>query len=151
MDDDLDAAAGLASLAFADPVSGKGHDARKPAAAKKKKAPLTDEQRDAQRAVQSAKRKKRRHEQEARTESAAASVLTMAAERESAAAHQNHLVREAMRQALVLLGLNPGQHSTLAAAVAAASTGSSPLRPPIPDSPRISTVPHAHAYNPSHP
>ncbi|KAE8815203.1 hypothetical protein D1007_07529 [Hordeum vulgare] len=94
MDDDLDldAAAGLASLASSD--KGKPRGPRKAAAPKPKKV-LTPEQR----AKEPAKRKDRRHAADARDEAIAA-----------AAAQQqvtNARVAAATREALCMLGLNP--------------------------------------------
>ncbi|KAE8781710.1 DNA repair protein rhp54 [Hordeum vulgare] len=86
-------------------------------------------------------RKCRRHAQEARIDVAVASTLLAVAEQEV----------EAMRHALVMLGLNPGQHRLVAAAVVATSTSLSPLRHRLPDSPHMSTTPHAHDFHPHHP
>lgn len=121
MDDEptLDAAAGLASLAsssLAASAKGKPQAPRKAAtAAPPKKKQLTPEQR----AVQSAKRKDRRHAQDRKLEAAAA--LSAAAQQEKT----NARVASATRQALLYLGLDPGQHGLVGAVMAAASTSSS--------------------------
>ncbi|KAE8797847.1 Eyes absent-like protein 4 [Hordeum vulgare] len=111
MNDDLDAAAGLASLASSD--KGKPRTVRKAVAPKPKKV-LTPEQR----AKESTKRKDQRHATDARDEAIAA-----------AAAQQqvtNARVATAMREALCMLGLSPSQHGLVNAVVAAAvSIGSS--------------------------
>ncbi|XBH56215.1 hypothetical protein VPH35_078109 [Triticum aestivum] len=146
IDLDLDAAAGLASLASSGAVapSGKGkpHAPRKTAAATKPKKALTSEQR----ARESAKRKGRRHAADARDEAAAQAAAVAAAQQE----FTNARVAAATRQALYMLGVNPSQHSILQAAVAAASTGSSAFpRMVMPDSPRASAcnpVPGFHVY-----
>ncbi|XBI00455.1 hypothetical protein VPH35_129474 [Triticum aestivum] len=127
LDLDLDAAAGLASLASSGAVapSGKGKPRvpRKTAAATKPKKALTPEQR----ASESAKRKDRRHAADARDEAAAQQEFT------------NARVAAATREALYMLGVNPSQHSLVQAVVAAASTGSSAFsRLVLPESPRAS-------------
>ncbi|XBI75233.1 hypothetical protein VPH35_068628 [Triticum aestivum] len=139
IDLDLDAAAGLASLASSGVVapSGKGKPRapRKTVAATKPKKALTPEQR----ARESAKRKGRRHAADARDEAAAAQQE-----------FTNARVAAATREALYMLGVNPSQHNVLQAAVARASTGSSAFpRMVLPDSPRASTcnpVPSFHVY-----
>ncbi|XBJ13320.1 hypothetical protein VPH35_017690 [Triticum aestivum] len=107
IDLDLDAAAGLASLASSDIVapSGKGKPRapRKTAAATKPKKALTPEQR-------------------AREDEAAAQAAAVAAAQQE---FTNARVAAATREALYMLGVNPSQHNVLQAAVAAASTGSS--------------------------
>ena len=140
IDLDLDAAAGLASLASSGAVatSGKGKPRapRKTAAATKPKKALTPEQR----ARESAKRKGRRHAADARDEAATAAQQEFT----------NARVAAATREALYMLGVNPSQHSLVQAAVAAASTGSSAFpRMVLPDSPRASAcnpVPGFHVY-----
>ena len=146
IDLDLDAAAGLASLASSGAVapSGKGKPRapRKTAAATKPKKALTPEQR----ARESAKRKGRRHAADARDEAAAQAAVVAAAQQEVT----NARVAAATREALYMLGLNPSQHGLVQAAVAAASTGSSAFpRMVMPDSPRASAcnpVPGFHVY-----
>ncbi|XBI24408.1 hypothetical protein VPH35_049515 [Triticum aestivum] len=146
IDLDLDAAAGLASLASSGAVapSGKGKPCapRKTAAAAKPKKVLTPEQR----ARESAKRKGRRHAADARDEAAAQAAAVAAAQQE----FTNAPVAAATREALYMLGVNHSQHGLVQAAVAAASTGSSAFpRMVMPDSPRASAcnpVPGSHVY-----
>ncbi|KAE8777690.1 hypothetical protein D1007_49500 [Hordeum vulgare] len=134
---DLDAAAGLASLASFD--KGKPRASQK-AATPKPKNVLTPEQR----AKESAKRKDRRHAAHTRDEAIAA-----------AAAQQqvtNVRVAAATREALCMLGLNPSQHGLVNAVVAATvSTGSSAFPwTLLPDSPDVSVcnpVPGFHVYS----
>ena len=147
IDLDLDAAAGLASLASSGAAapSGKGKPRapRKTAAATKPKKALTPEQR----ARESAKRKGRRHAADARDEAAAQAAVAVAAAQQE---FTNARVAAATREALYMLGVNPSQHSVLQAAVATASTGSSAFpRMVLPDSPRASAcnpVPGFHVY-----
>ncbi|KAE8813491.1 putative serine/threonine-protein kinase [Hordeum vulgare] len=136
MDDglDLDATAGLTSLASSD--KGKPRSSRKAAAPTPKKV-LTPEQRT----KESAKRKDRRHAAGARDEAIAA-----------AAAQQvtNARIAAATREALCM-GLSPSQHGLINAFVAAAvSTGSSAfLQTVLPDSLGVSAcnpVPGFHVY-----
>ncbi|XBI38978.1 hypothetical protein VPH35_123857 [Triticum aestivum] len=146
IDLDLDAAAGLASLASSGAVapSGKGKPRapRKTVAATKPKKALTPEQR----ARESAKRKGRRHAADTRDEAAAQAATIAATQQE----FTNARVAAATREALYMLGVNPSQHSLIQAAVAAASTGSSAFpRMVMPDSPRASAcnpVPGFHFY-----
>nr|XP_020198782.1 uncharacterized protein LOC109784591 [Aegilops tauschii subsp. strangulata] len=148
MDDDLnlDAAAGLASLALfgmttAPSSKGKPRASCKTAAAPKPKKVLTPEQR----ARESAKRKGRRHAADARDEAVAAAAAA-ATQREVT----NARVAAATREGLYMLGLNPSQHGLVNAAVAAASTSSSAFpRMVLPDSPRASActpMPGFHVY-----
>ncbi|XBI95510.1 hypothetical protein VPH35_031961 [Triticum aestivum] len=140
MDDaiDLNAAAGLASLALSGAAApaGKGKPCapRKTAALTKLKKVLMPEQR----ARESAKRKGRRHTADARDEATAQQEIT------------NARVAAAMRDVLYMLGLNPSQHGLVQAAVAAASTGSSAFpRMVLPDSSRASAcnpIPGFHVY-----
>ncbi|KAE8790195.1 DNA repair protein rhp54 [Hordeum vulgare] len=129
MDDDLDAAAGLASLASSGmrtSPSGKGKC--KATAAPKPKKTMTPEQR----AWESAKRKGRRDATDVGDEAIAA---TAAAQQEVT----NTCVAAATREALYMLGLNPNQHDLVNVAVAAASTFSSAFpRMVLLDSPRAS-------------
>ncbi|KAE8809142.1 putative serine/threonine-protein kinase [Hordeum vulgare] len=135
LDLDLDAAAGLASLAS---DKGKPRASRKTVVLKPKKV-LTAEQR----AKESAKRKDRRHAAGARDEAIAA-----------AAAQQqvtNACVAAATTEALCMLGLNPSQHGLVNAAVAAAVRTDSFAFPraQLPDSRRVSScnpVPGFHVY-----
>ncbi|XBI50124.1 hypothetical protein VPH35_113578 [Triticum aestivum] len=146
LDLDLDAAAGLASLASSGAVapSGKGKPRApcKTAAATKPKKALTPEQR----ARESAKRKGRRHAADARDEAAAQAAAVAAAQQE----FTNARVAAATREALYMLGVNPSQHSLVQAVVAAASTGSSAFpRMVLPESPCASAcnpVPGFHVY-----
>ncbi|KAE8793335.1 Lectin-domain containing receptor kinase A4.3 [Hordeum vulgare] len=138
MDDDLDldAAAGLASLASSD--KGKPRASRKAAAPKPKKVLTTE-----QRAKESAKRKDRRHATSAMDEAIAAAPAQQQV--------TNVRVAAATREALCMLGLNPSQHDLVNATVAAAvSTGPSAFpRTLLPDSPRASAcnpVPSFHVY-----
>ncbi|KAE8788068.1 DNA repair protein rhp54 [Hordeum vulgare] len=144
MDDDLDAAAGLASLASSGMTtapSGKGKPCapRKTIVAPKPKKTLTPEQR----ARESAKKKGRTHATDARDEAIAAAA---AAQQEVTNAH----VAAAMRELLYMLGLNPSEHGLVNAVVAAASTGSSAFpRMVLPDSPGPSActpMPGFHVY-----
>ncbi|KAE8797697.1 putative serine/threonine-protein kinase [Hordeum vulgare] len=133
MDDDLDAAAFLASSGMTTAPSGKGK--RKTAATPKPKKTLTPEQR----ARESAKRKGRRHAAGARDEAIAAAAVAAAAQQEVT----NARVAAATREALYILELNPNQHGLVNAAVVATNTGSSAFpRMVLPDSP------HASACNP---
>ncbi|KAE8792400.1 dna repair protein rhp54 [Hordeum vulgare] len=143
MDDDdtptLDAAAGLASLASAGPISTNvvsPRGASKAPMLTKKKKVLTSEEC----VVQSLRRKNHRHLQEARNDSAAASSLVVAASK-----------RVATRLALLMLGLNPGQHGLVIAVVVATSIGSSPVRHTLPDSPHMSTTSYAHDFHTHNP
>ncbi|KAE8806641.1 Eyes absent-like protein 4 [Hordeum vulgare] len=138
MDDDLDldAIAGLASLAS----SGKGNPrAPRIAAAPKPKKVLTPEQR----AKESAKRKDRRHAADARDEAIATAAT---------AQHQvtNVRVMAATRAVLCMLGLNPSQHDLVNTVVAAVvSTGSSAFpRTVLPDSPGASACNPVHGFHP---
>ncbi|KAE8820542.1 DNA repair protein rhp54 [Hordeum vulgare] len=138
MDDDLDldATAGLASLALSN--KGKPRAPGKGAAPKPKKV-LTPEQR----AKESAKRKDRRHAVDARDES----ITTAAVEQQVT----NTRVAAATREALCMLGLNPSQHCLVNAVVAAAvSTGSSAfprtMLPDLPDASTCNPVPGFHVY-----
>ncbi|KAE8820823.1 Eyes absent-like protein 4 [Hordeum vulgare] len=141
MDDDLDAAAGLASLASSDMTTGPSRKGkRKTAAAPKPKKTLKPEQR----ARESAKRKGRKHAAGARDEAIAAAVVATQQEVSDAR------VAVATKEALYMLGLNPKQHGLVNAAVAAASTGSSAFpQMVLPDSPRASActpIPGFHVY-----
>ncbi|KAE8813998.1 hypothetical protein D1007_08634 [Hordeum vulgare] len=136
MDGDLDAAAGLASLASSN--KGKPHASWKAVAPKPKKV-LTLEQR----AKESAKRKDRRHAAGARDEVIAAAVPQQQV--------TNARVAAATREVLCMLGLNRSQHDLINAVVAAAvSTGSSAFpRTLLPDSPGAlvcNPVPGFHVY-----
>ncbi|KAE8793441.1 Phospholipid-transporting ATPase 1 [Hordeum vulgare] len=140
MDDDappLDAAGGLASLAFAG-----SHVGRKGLAPAKKKKVLTPKER----LEQSLRRKNHRHLQESRNEVVVVSSLATALEKEANIVKNSHLVHEATRQTLLMLGLNPGQHGLVTA-----STGSSPLLHQLPDSPCMSFTPAAHGFQRHHP
>ena len=100
IDLDLDAVAGLASLASSGAVapSGKGKPRvprKTAAAAKPKKAPTPE-----QRVRESAKRKGRRHATDARDEAAAAQQE-----------FTNARVAAVTREALYMLGVNPNQHN----------------------------------------
>ncbi|XBH92293.1 hypothetical protein VPH35_083450 [Triticum aestivum] len=100
IDLDLDAAAGLASLASSGAVApsrkGKPRAPRKTAAATKPKKALTPEQR----ARESAKRKGRRHAADARDEAAAQAATAAAAQQE----FTNARVAAVTREALYMLG-----------------------------------------------
>ncbi|KAE8780552.1 hypothetical protein D1007_46346 [Hordeum vulgare] len=136
MDDDLDATAGLASLASSGMTtapSGKGKPRapRKTAAVPKPKKTLTPEQH----ARELPKRKGRRHATGARDESIATDAVAAAAQQEVT----NVRVATATREALYMLGLTPSQHGLVNVVVAAASTGSSVFPwMVLPDSPRAS-------------
>ncbi|KAE8814599.1 hypothetical protein D1007_08119 [Hordeum vulgare] len=124
MDDDLDAAAGLASLASSDITTapsrnGKPRPPQKIATAPKKKKELTREER----AWESAKGKGRRHASGARDEVASSATIAATTRREDTVAR----VEAATREVLLFLWLKPRQHGLLNAAVAAASTCSSAL------------------------
>ncbi|XBI61767.1 hypothetical protein VPH35_042513 [Triticum aestivum] len=144
IDLDLDAAAGLASLALSGAIapSGKGKPRapRKAAAATKPKKALTPEQQ----ARELAKRKGRRHTTDARDEAAAQATATAQQE------FTNARVAAVTREALYMLGVNPSQHNLVQATVVATSTGSSMFpRMVMLDSPRISAcnpVPGFHVY-----
>ncbi|KAE8783785.1 hypothetical protein D1007_42711 [Hordeum vulgare] len=119
MDDDLDAAAGLASLALfgmrtASSGKGKPLASRKTAAVPKPKKTLMPEQR----ARDSAKQKGRTHMTNARDEAIVADAIADAAQQEVT----NTPVAAAMSEALCRLGLNPSQHDLINATMAAAST-----------------------------
>ncbi|KAE8799097.1 hypothetical protein D1007_25570 [Hordeum vulgare] len=134
MDDDIDAAAGLASLASSG--KGKPRTPRKAAAPKPKKV-LTSERQ----AKESTKRKDRRHVADARDEAAAPAQQQVT----------NARITATTREALYMLELNPSQHGRVNAVVAAAvSTGSSAFpRTVLPDSPDASAcnpVPGFHVY-----
>ncbi|KAE8771832.1 Lectin-domain containing receptor kinase A4.3 [Hordeum vulgare] len=137
MDGDLDATAGLPSLAS---DKGKPRTSWKAAAPKPKpKKVLTAEQR----AKESAKRKDRRHVAGVRDEAIVAAVVQQQV--------TNARVTEAMREVLCMLGLNPSLHGLVNASMAAAvSTDSSAFpRALLPDSPRASScnpVPDFHVY-----
>ncbi|KAE8772752.1 hypothetical protein D1007_55193 [Hordeum vulgare] len=131
MDDDLEAAAAIASQASSAAVAearGKAHVPYKTVVPSKKKKELTPEER----AVELAKRKGRRHAQDARGEVDVAAAI--------ATADTNARVKATTREALLYLGVNPGHHGLVNAVVAAAaaSTGSSPYpRMMLPESPRV--------------
>ncbi|KAE8781654.1 hypothetical protein D1007_45038 [Hordeum vulgare] len=139
MDDDaptLDAATGLACLAFAGPVSAKG--GCKGSMTTRKNKVLTCEER----AVQSAKRKHRWHEQEARKE--AAHRRHHRSGGRSREEPPSHRCRHG--QTLLMLGLNPGRHGIIAAVVSAASIGSS-----LSMSPHMSTTLQGQGFERKHP
>ncbi|KAE8816920.1 DNA repair protein rhp54 [Hordeum vulgare] len=147
MDDDLDAAPGLASLASSGMTTapsdkGKPRAPRKTVAAPKLEKTLTPEQRTRD----LAKRKGRMHAVDARGEAIAAVAVAAAAQQEVTNAH----VTTATREGLSMLGLDPSQHDRVNAAVAAASIGSSAFpRMVLPDSPRASActpMPGFHVY-----
>lgn len=151
MDEDLDATAGLASLAssgLATVPSGKGNPcaALKTAAPPKKKKKKKKKLTFAERAVQSTKRKDRRHAVDARDEAMTVAALTAAAQQEDT----NARVAAATSEALLYLGLNPGHHGLVNTVVAAASTGSSEFpRIVLPESPHVSathSIPGFHVY-----
>ncbi|KAE8788862.1 putative serine/threonine-protein kinase [Hordeum vulgare] len=142
MDDALDAAAGLASVASSGLTSSTPSSKGKPRAPRKTAAPPKKKLTSEERAVQSDKRKGRRHAVNAREEVVAA-----------AAAQQqdtNACIATTMREALFYLGLNPGEHGLVASSVASASTGSSAFPwMVLPQSARTSAmypIPGFHVY-----
>ncbi|KAE8814635.1 DNA repair protein rhp54 [Hordeum vulgare] len=123
----------LPSLLRPSPVvttKGKPRAARKTATPTKKKE-LTHEQR--------AKRKEQRHAHERKLEDESVTALTTAAQPEEIIAR----IVAALREALIYVGLNLGQHGlATAASVVVDSTSSSAFpRVPLQDSPRTSTMP----------
>ncbi|XBI18323.1 hypothetical protein VPH35_060129 [Triticum aestivum] len=130
MDDDLDldAAAGLASLASSGMTTAPPVKAMlaprapcKTAAAPKPKKALTPEQR----ARESAKRNGRRHAADARDEAVAVAAVAAAVQQEVT----NARVAAATREELYMLGLNPSQHGPVNTAMAAAANTSSSAFP----------------------
>ncbi|KAE8777007.1 hypothetical protein D1007_50256 [Hordeum vulgare] len=124
MNDDLDAAAGLASRAssgitIAPSRKGKPRAPCRTATAPKKKKERTPEERTRE----SANRKGRRHAADARDEVAATAAIAAVAQREDTVAR----ITAATREALLYLGLNSRQHGLVNTAVATTSTGSSPF------------------------
>ncbi|KAE8794450.1 hypothetical protein D1007_30755 [Hordeum vulgare] len=118
MEDDLEAAAAIASLASsgtADEARGKSRAPRKAVTPSKKKKELTSKER----AIESAKRKGRSHVRDARDEEVAAVGIAAVAQQEDT----NARVKAEMREALLYLGINPSQHGlVVVVAVDAAST-----------------------------
>ncbi|KAE8786090.1 DNA repair protein rhp54 [Hordeum vulgare] len=148
MDDDLDAAVGLASLSSSGIATipshkGKPRAPRKDATASKRKKEMTPEEEQAR---ESAKRKGQRHATDARDEAAVVATIAALVQREDTAAR----VVAATREALLYLGLNPGQHGLINAVVTTTSTGSSAFpRMVLPESPCASTIqpiPGFHIY-----
>ncbi|KAE8790066.1 hypothetical protein D1007_35673 [Hordeum vulgare] len=146
MDDDLEAAAGLASLASSGVTPagrGKPRAPARPPVSKKKKE-LTPEER----AVESTKRKDRRHAQDARGEAVAVVAIAVAAHEKDT----NARVKAVARDALLYLGVNPSQHGLVNADVAAvvASTGSSAypwmMRSKSPRTSSTQPIPGFHIY-----
>ncbi|KAE8799453.1 putative serine/threonine-protein kinase [Hordeum vulgare] len=147
MDDDIDTVVGLTSLASfgikTNPSrKGKPRAPRKTATMPKKKKEVTP----GERARESAKRKGRRHAADARDEAAATAAIAVVAQWEDTVAR----IATAMREALLYLGLNPGHHGLVNAAMATTSTGPSEFpQMVLPGWPRASVtrpIPGFHVY-----